>query len=75
MDAAEFTVLLAQRCSGVWIYLRYVLNELRIGLRRPGEIGDLPSGLHNYYAKTRSAAGGKIPHGILACFRCLPLLA
>ena len=50
MDAAEFTGLLAQRCSGVWVYLRYVLNELRFGLRRPDEIGDLPSGLRNYYA-------------------------
>ncbi|MGZ4779085.1 MAG: hypothetical protein ACXV5L_07795, partial [Thermoanaerobaculia bacterium] len=39
-----------RRCSGVWIYLRYVLDELRFGLRRPDEIGDLPSGLRNYYA-------------------------
>ena len=50
MDAAEFTGLLAQRCGGVWVYLRYVLNELRFGLRRPDEIGDLPSGLRDYYA-------------------------
>ncbi len=50
MDAAEFNSLLAKRCGGVWVYLRYVLNELRFGLRRPDEIGDLPSGLRDYYA-------------------------
>ena len=44
MDPAEFTGLLAERCGGVWVYLRYVLNELRFGLRRPDEISDLPSG-------------------------------
>jgi hypothetical protein len=50
IDAAKFTDLLAKRCGGVWIYLRYVLNELRLGVRRPDEIGDLPFGLRNYYA-------------------------
>ena len=34
----------------MWVYLRYVLNELRLGLRRPDEISDLPSGLRDYYA-------------------------
>ena len=33
VGAAEFTSLLAQRCGGVWVYLRYVLEELRDGLR------------------------------------------
>jgi hypothetical protein len=50
MDHAEFIDLLAKRCDGVWVYLRYVLNELRFGLRRPHEVNDLPSGLRNYYA-------------------------
>jgi hypothetical protein len=50
MDAAAFTGVLASRCDGVWIYLRYVLNEVRSGLRRPDEMGNLPSGLRNYYA-------------------------
>ena len=49
-DTAEFTALLAERCGGVWVYLRYVLDELRIGLRRPDEISDLPAGLRSYYA-------------------------
>jgi hypothetical protein len=47
---AVFIAELAQRCGGVWVYLRYVLRELRIGLRRPDEISDLPSGLDSYYA-------------------------
>ena len=50
MDAAEFIDLLALRCAGIWVYLRYVLNELRFGLRRPSEISDLPTGLRDYYA-------------------------
>ena len=50
VDVAEFTDLLAKRCSGVWVYLRYVLNELRFGLRRPDEISDLPFDLRHYYA-------------------------
>ena len=49
-DPAEFAGLLGERCGGVWVYLRYVLHELRIGLRRPDEISGLPAGLRNYYA-------------------------
>jgi hypothetical protein len=50
MDAQEFTSLLARRCNGVWVYLRYVLDDLRLGLRRPDDISGLPSDLRNYYA-------------------------
>ena len=50
MDPAGFTGLLASRCGGVWVYLRYVLEELRLGLRQPGEISSLPGGLRGYYA-------------------------
>jgi hypothetical protein len=50
VDPAEFTALLAARCAGVWVYLRYVLNELRLGLRSPDGISDLPVGLREYYA-------------------------
>lgn len=49
-DQADFCGLLAERCGGVWIYLRYVLDELRLGLRRPDEISDLPVGLRGFYA-------------------------
>ena len=34
----------------MWVYLRYVLDELRIGLRHPDEVSGLPAGLHSYYA-------------------------
>ena len=50
MDPDGFVSMLAERCEGVWVYLRYVLDELRIGLRRPDVMDDLPSGLWNYYA-------------------------
>ena len=49
-DQAEFIDLLAERCGGVWVYLRYVLDELRLGTRRPDQISDLPSKLPGYYA-------------------------
>ena len=50
VDPGLFGAQLAERCDGVWVYLRYVLQELRIGLRRLDAIDDLPSGLRNYYA-------------------------
>ncbi|WP_156093632.1 hypothetical protein [Lentzea aerocolonigenes] len=40
---------LAARCGGVWIYLRYVLEEIRLGLRRPEDLADLPGDLMSYY--------------------------
>jgi hypothetical protein len=50
MDSMEFCYLLAERCGGVWVYLRYVINEVRYGLRPPNEISNLPSGLREYYS-------------------------
>jgi hypothetical protein len=50
VEPRDFIRLLSGRCDGVWIYLRYVLHELRIGLRRIDAIGDLPTGLLGYYA-------------------------
>jgi len=50
MEQSEFIDLLADRCDGVWVYLRYVLHELRLGLRHPDELTSLPSGLRDYYA-------------------------
>ncbi|ANZ40924.1 hypothetical protein BBK82_38015 [Lentzea guizhouensis] len=40
---------LAARCGGVWVYLRYVLDEIRLGLRRPDDLGDLPGDLRSFY--------------------------
>ena len=50
IDSAAFVDVLSSRCDGVWVYLRYVLQELRLGLRNPDELDDLPSGLQDYYA-------------------------
>lgn len=50
MAPANFVELLAERCGGVWIYLKYVLEELRIRLRDPKQIGELPPRLRGYYA-------------------------
>jgi len=49
IDSADFVGLLAERCDGVWVYVRYVLEELRIGLRSADAIADLPTGLRDYY--------------------------
>ena len=46
----DFIRLLSSRCDGIWVYLRYVLYELRTGLRHIDAIADLPVGLHRYYA-------------------------
>ena len=50
MDPQEFIRLLSERSEGVWVYLRYILEELRLGLRHPTAISDLPYGLWRYYA-------------------------
>jgi hypothetical protein len=50
MSKAAFVDLLTPRCKGVWVYLRYVLSEIRDGSRLPGAIADLPAGLQAYYA-------------------------
>ena len=51
IEPAEFSARLAERCGGVWVYLRYVLDEVRAGLRNPADIDDLPDGLWAYYAE------------------------
>ncbi|MFF4443709.1 hypothetical protein [Streptomyces sp. NPDC001502] len=46
----DFTRALARQCAGVWVYLRYVLDEVRIGLRHPADVATLEAGLPHYYA-------------------------
>jgi WD40 repeat protein len=46
---ATFTTTLIDRCAGVWIYLRYVLDEIRAGLRSPIDVACLPDRLRGYY--------------------------
>jgi hypothetical protein len=43
---------LLKRCGGVWIYMRYVLSELREGLRSVDDIESLPGDLSAFYAES-----------------------
>lgn len=47
----EFCAALADRCGGVWVYLRYLLAEIRYGLRRSDELADLPATIWDYYLR------------------------
>ena len=51
VDVAGFRRTLAERCAGVWIYLRTVLDEIRDGMQDPGRAGQLPGDLAGYYAE------------------------
>lgn len=52
VSAAAFSDQVRQRCGGVWVYLRYVLDELRLGLRTVEDIDRLPADLAMYYAES-----------------------
>lgn len=43
---------LSDRCQGVWVYLRYAVEELRNGVHDVRDIATLPSGLSHYYTDT-----------------------
>ena len=49
VNTAWFIQVLMRRCHGVWIYLRYVLDEIRTGNRAPHDVASLPAGLRGYY--------------------------
>jgi WD40 repeat protein len=51
VDAGWFRANAAQACAGVWIYLRYVLDEIRDGTRSPRGVADLPQDLGGFYAE------------------------
>ena len=51
VDVGWFRANLAQACAGIWIYLRYVLDEIRDGTRNPRSVGDLPGDLAGFYAE------------------------
>jgi hypothetical protein len=44
-----FVPLLAERCAGVWVYLRYVLSHIRTGPWDAAHLDRLPVGLAAYY--------------------------
>ncbi|RCG28349.1 hypothetical protein DQ384_24865 [Sphaerisporangium album] len=46
-----FVETLLARSGGVWIYLHYVLAEVRRGQRSPADVAHLPTGLWHYYAQ------------------------
>jgi hypothetical protein len=50
-DLEWFRRAVAQSCAGVWIYLQYVLDEIRDGVRDPHSVAELPSDLAGYYAE------------------------
>jgi WD40 repeat protein len=51
VDAAWFCTNAAVTCAGVWIYLRYLLDEIREGDRSPRSVDKLPGDLAGYYAE------------------------
>jgi len=51
VDPAWFRREVASSCAGVWIYLRYILDEIRDGTRDPRGVGNLPDDLAGYYAE------------------------
>lgn len=51
-SAARFGADVIDRCAGSWVYLDYVLQEIRLGQRRPSDVARLPQGLWSYYGET-----------------------
>jgi WD40 repeat protein len=50
MDVARLRHALVAHCAGVWIYLKYVLDEIREGTRAADDVDRLPADLGGYYA-------------------------
>ena len=46
----QFVATLLEKCRGVWIYLRYVVQEIERGERSPLALDALPEGIAQYYA-------------------------
>jgi hypothetical protein len=55
VTAETFVDTLSDRCGGVWIYLRYVLVEIRDGTRPLENLSRLPRGLWAYYTENLDA--------------------
>ena len=51
VDLVWFRSKLTRCCAGVWIYLRYVLDEIRDETRDACSVGQLPRDLAGYYAE------------------------
>jgi len=48
---SDFCGLVLDRCQGVWIYMHYVLQEIRLGSRGPADLQTLPTDLQSYYSE------------------------
>ena len=59
MSAELFAGRLAAQCGGVWVYLRYVLDELRLGLRSVDDLDRLPVDLVHYYLESLGASSDR----------------
>lgn len=46
---SDFVAMLTDKCGGVWVYLRYVLAQMRVGPWGPADLDRLPLGLVSYY--------------------------
>jgi hypothetical protein len=66
-----FVTSLLDRCGDVWLYVHYVLEEIKSGRHRPRDVPLLPHGLEGYYYNT--IEGFRRP-GIDEAWR-MPLLA
>jgi hypothetical protein len=73
LPAEAFTDQLAAKCAGVWIYLRYVLAEMRQQRRSVADLATLPDNLWRYYAGTFARSRQEDPDRWQAAL--LPLLA
>lgn len=47
--------VLSDRCAGVWVYLNYILSEIRYGQRQLDQIESIPTDLESYYTQNLSA--------------------
>jgi hypothetical protein len=69
VSAGWFVTTLAERCAGVWIYLRYVLEAILDGKRSPDDLDTLPDDLAGYCLEqihSRRPFGSWTPVGLPA---------
>lgn len=51
MSADEFREVFTQNCDGVWIVLRYQLEDVRAGRTSPDNLSRLPENVWTYYSR------------------------
>ncbi|WP_433270812.1 BTAD domain-containing putative transcriptional regulator [Actinosynnema sp. CS-041913] len=52
LTSDDVIAALSDRCQGIWVYLRYAVEELRNGVHDVRDLATLPSGLSRYYTDT-----------------------